>query len=399
MKPPGTEADQAKAKVNQIEEELAAAERPPDPVSTGLRRALAQWLVVTADSVIKVDQTVQLLSVIPGCANVERPMVRHALRVEAGLIALLPPSVPRFLRRAAVRLILQAVVGGQNAAPIWRLASDPRMRSVWRELHRRRSERRYLFPSRIRTDAFVDPTSVTVNCAGGRFSLERFDSRVVDQQYAIVNLFAYAVGYYRNPERTWTGTEVAELRESLGMLRQIPPPHRIEWGNGEVLECRIADDDERHAVLGAIADKTERWIDSRTDLLVSRHRAEDPRIHAFLIRLSAVTQGLFGQPLAGSVATIASVLFDQEVPRARIWTGAVQAVLRRKDLVAKHASPADRFALGVLPLLAEILKSSPKSLRAIADDLNGRGVPTARGGKWYPSSVRNLLARATRQVE
>ena len=36
------------------------------------------------------------------------------------------------------------------------------------------------------------------------------------------------------------------------------------------------------------------------------------------------------------------------------------------------------------------------SLRAIADTLNGEGVPTAQGGaRWYPSTIRAVLATET----
>jgi len=395
VKPPGTEADQAKAKVKQIEEALAAAERPPGPVSTGLRRALAQWLVVTADpvQVNPTRQLLQLVSVIPGCADVERPMVRHAVRLEGGLIALLPHWVPRFLRRVTVRLILKAVLAGENAAPIWRLASDPRMRSVWRELRRRCSEGGYFFPDRVGIPWATDRAR-NVNFTGGRPLLEKMDPSNLQQTFGIVYLFTSAVSFYGHPQSTHTAKEVAELRQCLAMMRQVPPPHRIEGSNGEVWEFCIADDDERHAVLVAIADEIERDIDSQKDLLVSRHRTKDPRLHAFQIRLSAVTQALFGQPLAGSVATIASVLFGQELPRSRMWTSTVQAALNHKDLAAKHAAAADRFAQRLLPVLKEIHKPGKTSLRGFADELNRRGVTTARGGKWYPSSVRNLLARA-----
>ena len=34
------------------------------------------------------------------------------------------------------------------------------------------------------------------------------------------------------------------------------------------------------------------------------------------------------------------------------------------------------------------------SLRTIAEALNTRGVPTARGGRWQAMTVSNLLARA-----
>jgi hypothetical protein len=32
-------------------------------------------------------------------------------------------------------------------------------------------------------------------------------------------------------------------------------------------------------------------------------------------------------------------------------------------------------------------------LKGIADELNRMGITTARGGAWYASSVKNLLAR------
>lgn len=33
-------------------------------------------------------------------------------------------------------------------------------------------------------------------------------------------------------------------------------------------------------------------------------------------------------------------------------------------------------------------------LRGLAAALNARGIPTARGGKWHVSNVRNIIARA-----
>jgi hypothetical protein len=35
-----------------------------------------------------------------------------------------------------------------------------------------------------------------------------------------------------------------------------------------------------------------------------------------------------------------------------------------------------------------------KSLRTIAEALNTRGVPTARGGRWQAMTVSNVVARA-----
>jgi Recombinase len=54
---------------------------------------------------------------------------------------------------------------------------------------------------------------------------------------------------------------------------------------------------------------------------------------------------------------------------------------------------ADRFAGTVLPIIKQVKKAGATTLQQIADALNDRGVATARGGSWYPSNVRNVLAR------
>jgi DNA invertase Pin-like site-specific DNA recombinase len=55
---------------------------------------------------------------------------------------------------------------------------------------------------------------------------------------------------------------------------------------------------------------------------------------------------------------------------------------------------ADAFAANVLPIVRQIQAAGAITPRAIAAALNERGVRTARGGEWYDSTVRNLLARA-----
>jgi len=61
--------------------------------------------------------------------------------------------------------------------------------------------------------------------------------------------------------------------------------------------------------------------------------------------------------------------------------------------VAAVKAEADRAAGNVLPIIAEIQRSGATTLRAMADALNARGVPTPRGGRWHAMSVRNALAR------
>jgi DNA invertase Pin-like site-specific DNA recombinase len=61
---------------------------------------------------------------------------------------------------------------------------------------------------------------------------------------------------------------------------------------------------------------------------------------------------------------------------------------------AANRAAADQFAANVLPIVRTIQTSGICSLAGIADALNARGIRTARGGAWYASTVRNLLARS-----
>lgn len=55
---------------------------------------------------------------------------------------------------------------------------------------------------------------------------------------------------------------------------------------------------------------------------------------------------------------------------------------------------ADEHARELLPLVQSLHERGIRSLGAVARELNAREIPTARGGKWYPATVRNLLKRA-----
>ena len=66
----------------------------------------------------------------------------------------------------------------------------------------------------------------------------------------------------------------------------------------------------------------------------------------------------------------------------------------RKIAVAVIQANAKRFAANVLPMIHEIQGSGANTLREVADALNARGIPTARGGQWHAKSVSNVLARA-----
>jgi DNA invertase Pin-like site-specific DNA recombinase len=57
------------------------------------------------------------------------------------------------------------------------------------------------------------------------------------------------------------------------------------------------------------------------------------------------------------------------------------------------AAEADRKALNIQPLIADLRRRGVDTYRQLADALNARGVPTARGGAWFASTVRNYELR------
>ena len=58
---------------------------------------------------------------------------------------------------------------------------------------------------------------------------------------------------------------------------------------------------------------------------------------------------------------------------------------------------ANKFAWDVLPVVEAIRADGITSLEGIANALNSRGILTARGGRWYATTVRNLLKREVRR--
>lgn len=66
----------------------------------------------------------------------------------------------------------------------------------------------------------------------------------------------------------------------------------------------------------------------------------------------------------------------------------------RKLAQATIQNNADKHAANVLPIIQAIQKAGVTTLRDIADALNARGVKTARDGKWFAMTVKNILDRS-----
>jgi DNA invertase Pin-like site-specific DNA recombinase len=66
----------------------------------------------------------------------------------------------------------------------------------------------------------------------------------------------------------------------------------------------------------------------------------------------------------------------------------------RKLTVKAIGDAADQHAANVLPVIRDIQRAGATTLRDISSALNARGIATARGGRWYATTVSNLFGRA-----
>jgi DNA invertase Pin-like site-specific DNA recombinase len=57
---------------------------------------------------------------------------------------------------------------------------------------------------------------------------------------------------------------------------------------------------------------------------------------------------------------------------------------------------AEAFAEHLAPLVQALKSEGAITLRGMADALNKRGLKSARGGRWHPSAVSNLIWRSER---
>ncbi len=65
--------------------------------------------------------------------------------------------------------------------------------------------------------------------------------------------------------------------------------------------------------------------------------------------------------------------------------------------VSVRMQQADAFAANVLPIIRDIENAGVTTLKGIAEALNARGIKTARGGSWHPTTVKNVLQRQWRE--
>jgi hypothetical protein len=72
---------------------------------------------------------------------------------------------------------------------------------------------------------------------------------------------------------------------------------------------------------------------------------------------------------------------------------------KRRSGPQVRVEKADAQAAELAPVIAQIRASGARTLQAIADELNARGIPAVRAEKWGTSSVSRLRARIDKLKE
>ncbi len=202
----------------------------------------------------------------------------------------------------------------------------------------------------------------------------------LDAQRAAVARFAEAEGFEIVAEHveieTGKGADALDRRPQLGAA--LAEARR----NGKACPIAVAKLDrlsrDVHFISGLMAHKTPFLV---ADL--------GPDVEPFLLHLFAALaekeRALISQRTKAALAAAKArgqALGNPRIAEARATVNAIRT------------AGADTFAATVAPFIAEARAAGAKSLRQIAGALNGRGVATARGGKWEASTVANVMRRA-----
>jgi DNA invertase Pin-like site-specific DNA recombinase len=177
-------------------------------------------------------------------------------------------------------------------------------------------------------------------------------------------------------DRTKPQLSEARLRDALGRRPQLAAvlskAGRMRCPVAVARPDRLSRD--VHFISGLIA--------RRLPFLVAERAPEvDPFVLKPLCGAPEKERGLIADSAKSALAAAKAKGVKLGNPQIEAAQGAAVAAVRAE---------ADRAARNVLPIICEIQKSGSKTLRAIAEALNARGIPTPRGGRWHAMSVRNV---------
>lgn len=201
----------------------------------------------------------------------------------------------------------------------------------------------------------------------------------IDAQRAAVVRFAEAEGFEVVAE--FTEIETGKGADALDRRPQLAAALAEARRNGKASPIAVAKLDrlsrDVHFISGLMAHRTPFLV---ADL--------GPDVEPFLLHLYAALaekeRAVISQRTKAALA--AAKARGQVLGNPRLAEA-------RAPVNATRTARADTFAATVAPIIAEAQAAGAKSLRQIAAALNGRGIATARGGKWEAATVTNILKR------
>ena len=119
--------------------------------------------------------------------------------------------------------------------------------------------------------------------------------------------------------------------------------------------------------------------------------ADMPEANRFVLHIMAAVAEQEGRAISDRTKAALAAAKARGVKLG--WSNPERASEQRqaaKKGAAVNKARASAHAENVLPVIEQI-RAGGASLRQIAAELNARGIKTARGGRWYATTVRNML--------
>jgi hypothetical protein len=198
----------------------------------------------------------------------------------------IPTWVPELVAQAARTLRAHYLKSNSisHNVILERLIADERMRRVWKELSRHRREQHQP------TDAFLR------------------SSELLKQDAAMTSLFYFALNLAVNAPAVITRKELETVRSEtlhrVAALRAAADEIRL-YGPSQAAAAKVNDDIARH-----LEEPLPRMEASR---LVVERDTGDAQARCFSILFTGYCRQVFGSPLYGTTATVASVALGREI--------------------------------------------------------------------------------------
>ena len=207
-----------------------------------------------------------------------------------------------------------------GAEAIRRLATDPRMKNVWKELFRREGRddgyKYHPIKQRVRANPHWESVSGTATQADG-------PTRLLEEACLII--FSVAAGHFVNGMRVRTIAEVTDELEACRLLAKRLDEAADECANLGFGGCYPALLKEVGASVSGRAERLQSigaldaggGVSLRNPWIVAREsknlELKDPSLRGFVVAMVNTCRGLFGNDMPGIVAQITRVAFNSRI--------------------------------------------------------------------------------------